>query len=296
MGLLDGLFGSGGASSNQAALDEIRNIPLPVLKEYYPELYKQVAELNPETETAVNLGASEMGGISTDPAARQSPLNALGKLGEIGQAGGRDAQFMADQGQLESDINTNLRGQQGATMQNLAARGLSGGGTELVARQMNAQNASNQQANTAMQAKAQAEQRALQALMQSGQLGGQMQQQDFSQASAKAQAADNINKFNAQNQQGVMSNNVNTRNQAQASNVAAKQGIANQNTGLGNEAQQYNLNLAQRNYDNAMGRATGVANQYNNIAAGKDKERAADQALVGNIIGAGASAYAGGKK
>ena len=295
MGLLTSLFGEGGASDNNAALEAVKNVPLPVLREYYPELYKQVVSLNPEMETAVNLGPSAMAGISTDPAMRQAQLNALSKLQEVGNAGGRDAQFLADQSRLENDINTNLKGQQDAIMQNLATRGLSGGGSELVARQMAAQGAANQQAQMAMEAKAQAQQRALQALMQSGQLGGQMQAQDFAQQSAKAQAQDAIAKFNAANQQQVISNNTGIKNNAQQWNATQAQNTANQNVGLGNEAKQYNLGLAQQNFNNEMSKATGVANQYNNLANSKNQERAGEMQLVGNIIGAGASAYAGGK-
>lgn len=295
-GLTNALFGGGGGGENQAALEAVRDIPLPVLKQYYPELYQQVATLNPEIESAVTLGPSEMGGIATDPALRQAQLKALSKLQEVGDAGGRDAQFMADQARLESDVNTNLQGQQGAIMQNMATRGMSGGGSEMVARQMAAQQASNKQAQMAMDLNAQAQQRALQAIMQGGQLGGQMQSQDFSQAAQKAQAADAISRFNAQNLQQVNSNNVNTKNQAQQWNATGAQNTANQNTGLRNDAQQYNANLAQQNFNNQMSRATGVANQYNNMANAKNQERAGDMQLIGGIIGAGAGAYAGGKK
>lgn len=295
MGILDPIFGSGGSDDNQAALEAVKNVPLPVLKEYYPELYQQVVSMNPELETAVTLGPSAMEGISTDPALRQAQMKALSKLQEVGDAGGRDAQFLADAARIENDVNTNLQGQQGAIMQNLATRGMSGGGSELVARQMAAQQAANRQAQSSLDLNAQAQQRALQALMQSGQLGGQMQAQDFSQQAQRAGAQDAISRFNAQNQQQVISNNVNAKNNAQQWNATTAQNTANQNTGLRNDSQQYNLGLDQQRFNNEMARATGVANQYNNIAASKDRDRAGDQALVGNIIGAGATAYAGRK-
>lgn len=294
-GITNALFGGGGAGENQAALEAVRDIPLPILKQYYPELYQQVATLNPEIEQAVNLGPSKMDGISTDPALRQAQMKALSQLQEVGDAGGRDARFLADASRLESDINTNLQGQQGAIMQNLATRGMSGGGSEMVARQMAAQGAANQHAQSAMELNAQAQERALQAIMQSGQLGGQMQNQDFNQAAQKAAAADAISKFNAQNLQQVNSNNVNTKNQAQQWNATSAQNTANQNTGLRNDAQQYNANLAQQNFNNQMSRATGVANQYNNMANAKNQERAGDMQLVGGLIGAGANAYGSSK-
>lgn len=296
MGLFEQIFGGGGKGESEKAVDLFKNLPLPVLKEYYPEIYKQVAELQPELETAVNLGPSEMAGISTDPALRQAQLNALSKLQEVGAAGGEDAQFLAEQSRLESDINRNLRGQQDAIMQNLATRGMSGGGQELVARQMSAQDAVNRQAQMAMDAKAQAQQRALQALMQSGQLGGQMQAQDFGQAAQRAQAQDAINRFNAANQQDVMSRNVGVKNQAQQYNVGTAQDIANRGVDVKNQAQQYNLNLAQQDFENRYKKAGGTASAYQNLGASKDAARDREAGFLGGLIETGArAAFPGGK-
>jgi len=266
-------------------LKKAQEIPLPILKEYYPELYNSVVSMNPELETAVNLGPSEMAGISTDPALRQAQLGALSKLQEIGSAGGRDAQFLSDAARLENEVNTNLQGQQGAIMQNMAAKGMSGGGSELVARNMAAQQAANRQSQQAVDLNAQAQQRALQALMQSGQLGGQMQQQDFSQAAQKAQAADAISKFNAQNQQDVISNNVASKNNAQQWNAQNQQSAANQNTQARNQAQQYNLNLDQQQYDNQM-KKLGLYNGVSGSMANNSYNQARDQdQFLGSIAG-----------
>lgn len=294
-GLTKSLFGGGGEGDNSAALEAVKNIPLPVLREYYPELYKQVVSLNPEMDTAVNLGPSKMEGVSTDPSLRAAQMSALNKLQEVGSAGGRDAQFLSDAAKLQSDVNTNLQGQEGAIQQNMAARGMSGGGSELVARQMAAQNAANRQSQAGLDLNAQAQQRALQALMQSGQLGGQMQAQDFGQQSQKAQAADAISRFNAQNQQNVMSSNTANKNQAQQYNAQNQQNIANQNVGQNNQAQQYNLGLAQQNFNNQVTKASGVAKQYENMAATKNQERDSDRGLVGGLLSAGMTAYAANK-
>jgi hypothetical protein len=298
-GLLSGVMDiiDGGASKqaqgiSQQMLDEARNLPLPVLKQYYPELYKQVVSLNPETETAVNLGPSEMQGVSTDPATRQAQMNALNKLQGIGEAGGKDAQFLSDSGRLENDVNTNLQGQQGAIMQNLATRGMSGGGSELVARNMAVQSAANRQSQAGLDLNAQAQQRALQALTQSGQLGGQIQAQDFSQQSAKAAASDAINKFNTVNQQQVMANNVATKNAAQQTNATNAQSISNQNTGLNNTAQQYNANLAQQQYDNELKKRGLISQAGSGLAKSYQDESNGNRQFVGGIISAGASAGA----
>ena len=300
-GLISGIMGflDGGAAGNardiqEQMLAEARNIPLPILKEYYPELYKQVVTLNPEMETAVTLGPSEMQGISTDPALRQAQMNALMKLQGIGEAGGRDAQFMSDAARLENDVNTNLQGQQGAISQNMAARGMSGGGSELVAKQIAAQQAANRQAQMGMDLKAQAERRALDAIIQGGQLGGQMQNQDFNQQAQKAQAADAINRFNTQNRQQVLSNNVASKNRAQEYNANNAQDVSNKNVGLNNQAQQYNQNLSQQQFDNEMkkrglitGAQQGLANSYMNESQGNKQ-------FMGGLIATGAKAFGKG--
>ena len=268
-----------------------QSIPLPVLEEFHPELYKQVVALNPELETAVNLGPSEMGGIATDPRLRQAQLDALSQLQEVGAAGGRDAQFLADQARLESDINTNNAGNQGAIMQNLATRGMSGGGSELVARNMSAQASSNRQAQMAMDSNAQAQKRALDAIMQSGQLGGQMQNQDFNQQAQKAQASDEINRFNAANKQQVITNNTSARNNAQQWNAQNTQGLSDKNTDVSNDSRKYNQNLDQVHFNNQMTQM-GMANQAGSAAADNSARMAAENnRFLGSAISAGATAY-----
>lgn len=294
MGLLDFLVGDGEQQAQNISremVQDAKNLPLPVLKEYYPELYKQVVELNPELDTAVNLGPSAMQGISTDPALKQAQMSALSKLMETGELGGRDAQFIADQNRIQNDVNTNLQGQTGAITQNLATRGMSGGMSEMVAKQLAAQGGANRQAQMEMDAKAQAQQRALSALMQSGQLGGQMQAQDFSQKAQQANAQDQIAKFNAANQQNVQSSNVAAKNQAQQYNASNQQNVANQNTQGSNAAKQYNLNLTQQQYDNEMKKRGLLTNAQSNLANQYQQEAAGNRQIVGGLIGAGAQAF-----
>jgi hypothetical protein len=295
--ILDTVSGGGYGQAqgiSKDMLEQAQNIPLPILKEYYPELYQVVASMNPELETAESLGPSKMEGIATDPALRTAQMNALNKLTSIGDAGGRDAQFLADQARLESDVNTNLQGQQGAIQQNMASRGMSGGMSEMVAKNMNAQQAANRQAQMGMDAKAQAEQRALSAIMQGGQLGGQMQAQDFSQKSQQAQAADMINKFNAQNRQDVQSRNVGAKNTAQQYNVGNQQGIADKNVGQKNNAQQYNLNLAQQQYDNEMKKRGLVTGAQKDLANSYGQEADRNRQFIGGLISSGSKAAGAG--
>jgi hypothetical protein len=274
----------------QQMLREAQSIPLPILKEFYPELYQVVAQMNPELETAVNLGPSAMAGISTDPKLRQAQMNALSKLESIG-LGEQSAEDQARMANITNDVNTNLQGQQGAIMQNLAQRGMSGGGTELAQRMMASQGAANRQASMAMDAKAQAERRALDAIMQSGQLGGQMQSQDFQQQQSKAQAADAISRFNAQNQQNVIGSNVGAKNQAQMYNAGQQNQAGQMNTEARNQATQRNLSLAQQDYENKLKKLGIVSNAQAGMADTYRNQANQNRQFVGGLIGAGAQAY-----
>jgi hypothetical protein len=294
--IISGLGGGGekkAAGIQEQMLAEARNLPLPVLKEYYPELYQSIVQMNPELETAVNLGPSAMQGVSTDPALRQAQMNALSKLEQIG-LGEESVEDVARMNNITNDVNTNLQGQMGAIQQNLAQRGLSGSGLDMVQRNMAAQGAANRQANMALDAKAQAERRALDAIMQSGQLGGQMQSQDFSQQQAKAQAADAIAKFNAANQQGVQSANVGAKNNAQMWNAQQQQAAQNQNTDLRNQANLRNLNLTQQQYENELKKRGLVSGAQQGLADTYAGQAASNRQMVGGLIGAGAKAFAGG--
>lgn len=275
------------------ALEAAQNIPLPVLQEYYPELYQKVVELQPELVDAVKLGPSATEGVTTDQGARQAQLAALKSMQEIADGGGMNLTDKANLAKIQNDINANLQGQEGAIQQNMAAKGMSGGMSELVARNMAAQNAANRQSQQGLDVAAQAQQRALQAMMNQGQMAGQMQNQDFNQQMQKAQAQDAIAKFNAQNLQDTRNTNTATRNNAQQWNAQNAQSIAGQNTGLKNEAQKYNNNLPQQNFNNQMTRL-GLGNQALGQMAQNEQNRANSQnQFVGGLISAAGQYYGG---
>lgn len=266
-------------------------IPLPVLKEQHPELYAQLAQFNPEMDQAISLGPSAMGGIALDPAYKQAQMSALAKLQNITDNNGQDAQSMADNARLQNEINSQLQGNTGAIQQNMATRGLSGGMSEMVAKQMAAQQAANRQAQMGMDINAQAQQRALAALSQQGQLGGQLSQQDFSQQAQKAQAADAIAQFNARNSQNVQSSNVAARNQAQQQNLINAQNIHNQNVDTKNRAAEWNTNgKAQQEYANQLQRIGLQGNALQGMAQNSSRQAQAQDQFIGGVA-SGAAQY-----
>lgn len=300
MGVADSILDFVGGGGYQEAsdiysglVDQAQGIPLPILKEYYPELYAQVAQYAPESESAQMLGPSAMEGISTDPRLRQAQMNALIKLQEVGDQGGLTATDKARLAQIQTQNDAALRGQTGAIQQNLATRGLSGGMSELVARNIAAQEGANRQAQQGLDVKAQAEQRALDAIMKSGQLGGQIGQQDFSQAAEIARAKDLIGQFNARNTQDVQSRNVGARNQAAQQQARTAQDIANQNVGTRNEAQMRNIGLPQQNFQNQLTKQGLISGAQLGRARNEVEMADRNRQLVGDLIGTGAKFFAG---
>lgn len=276
-------------------LKEAQNIPLPILKEYYPEVYKVVASINPELETSVNLGSSKLEAISQDPRLKQAQMSALTKLMDISENNGEDAQFKSQINKLQNTVNSNLKGNSDAITQNMATRGMSGGMSELVSKQLAAQNASNQQSQMGLDIQAQAQQRALQALMNQSSMANQMDQTGFNQQATVANAQDAISKFNAQNQQNVLSRNTATKNNSQQWNAQNQQNVSNQNVGASNQAQLYNLGLAQQQYDNEL-KKKGLVNQgYQSMANSASQQAQQQNQLVGNISSAVAQ-YAAANK
>lgn len=282
--------------------DYFKGLSAPNIADMEIQLQQLVEQgvLTPEEANAELSGRSEMDNISTDPRLKQAQMDALLGLQDISD-GGLTAMDEANLGRIRNEENTAARGQREAILQNAASRGLGGSGLELMSQMQNQQDSATRTSQRDMDVAGMAQQRALDALIKGGQLGGQMQAQDFSQQAQSAQANDAISKFNAQNKQQVGMANVLARNQAQESNLANRQNIANQNVALQNQQQEYNKNLIQKNYDNEIKKRNGQAGigTQNAANAGTDNQNRANanNQLIGGLLGVGTSAaLARGKK
>lgn len=255
--------------------------------------------LTPEQAQAELAGRSEMDNIQTDPRFKESQFEALNALQDIGDGGLTAADEAALQ-KIQTQENTQARGQREAIIQNAAQRGMGGSGLELMAQLQNQQDSATRASQRDMDIAGQSQERALQALIQGGQLGGQMQAQDFNQQAQVAGANDAIAKFNAANKQQVGMANVAANNAAQAANLQNKQSVMNQNVQTRNQQEQYNKELQQRQYDNEIKKRSGQAGiaQNNAQAAGQNSQNQANanNQMIGSIIGAGASIYGANRK
>lgn len=281
--------------------DYFSDLELPSAQEMSLQLERLVQQgsLSPEQAQAMMQERSAMENVQSDAGSKQAQMDALLGLQDITSSGGMTAQDKARMQQIQNQENSASRGAREAIMQNAQARGMGGSGMDIMAQLQNQQDSATRASNRGTEVAGMAQERALQALMQQGQLGGQINQQQFGQDSARAQAQDAISKFNAQNKQSVNLANTQANNQAQAGNLANKQNIANQNVGLSNQQQMHNKALIQQNYENELKKRQGQAgigsqNASNQFAESQGAANANNQ-MVGALIGAG-GAYLGKKE
>ena len=177
---------------NAAALDKInkklQDMGLPNISPVEYEEINNVYVVHQQDDSLLN-------GIEVDPQYKEAQLAALGQLGDLSEGGLSLGDKVAMQ-ELTDMVGAQDAGRQGAIQQNMAARGMAGGGQELAARMMSQQGGADRAGRAASQQAARAEQRALEAIMQRGVLGGNMRGQEFDQQAKIAQAQDAINQFN----------------------------------------------------------------------------------------------------
>lgn len=291
-----GFLGIGGHAdySNTDAAELIKGTQLPDIESMKLQLQQLVeqGQISPEEAQTYFQQQSEMSNISLDPRFKNAQLDALSSLQNISDEGGINANMRSQLNDIQTDEDTRARGAREAILQNAQARGVGGSGVELLNNLTNAQDSATRSSQRGFDVAAQAQQNALQSLQAAGQLGGQLQGQEFNQQAQIAGANDSINRFNTQNQQNVNSQNVAARNVAQEKNLASKQNVANSNVDLANKQQQYNNELVQQNFQNQLSKNTAAANALNKVAAAQDAKNAQSDANTKQLIGTGLTAAA----
>jgi len=243
------------------------------------EKYRQAGILTPELEQQINQNVSKVSEITTQGQGKDAQLQALKQLSETSK-GGMTGADRAALNQARQQSQSAEEGKRQQIMQQFAARGQGGMGAELAAQLAGSQQSSNEQAAASDRLAQMAQQNALQATSQLGGLGTNVEGQQFGEANTKAQAQDEMNRFNITNQLSQQQRNVGSKNQAQASNLANLQAINNTNVGQGNQELQRQrqgeqtdyinkLNLAQRKADSLSGRATSLQAEGDAAAKGQ---------------------------
>lgn len=289
-----GAFGSAKDSANKG-VEAYRDIDLPTAEELQFQLSELVnnGNLTPEQAQAIMQDSSALNNITLDPKLKQAQMEALAQLQDIGQNKGLTAMDRAQLAQIQSDEATQARGAREAILQNAQARGMGGSGMEMLAQMQNAQDAATRQSARDTSVAGMAQQRALQAIQSAGQLGGQIQGQDFEQQARIAAANDAINQFNTANKNQAMMQNVGAANDAQKFNLAKEMEVRKANTDIKNQQAQVGANARQQVAQNALNKAGGVSGAYGNVAQTDMARGQANTQMFGSLLGAGATAYAG---
>lgn len=215
--------------------------------------------------SAVSQGDSNLRNVVTDPRLKEAQLKALASLQDVGDSGGMTMADKANLARIQNDSASADASRRAAILQNMQQRGMGGSGSELLAQLSSSQAATDRQAQQGLDVAGMAQQRALQSLQDAGGLAGNLRGQDYGEKANAAAAQDAIDRFNAQNQTAMNTdnahmgyqaglNNAQMGLQAQATNQGARQGVYNKNTDTANQQQYFNqFQIPQQNYQNQMG-------------------------------------------
>ncbi len=293
IGGLGGLFGGGGDDGGdylEEAMALYGTTEIPSIEDQRLILQKYIEQgsLSPEQAEAALVKINGVDSMNLDTAGKDAQMAALSQLSDIGNEGGLTASDKSKLQGIQNQEQTAARGAREAILQNAQARGAGGSGLEMLAQLQNAQEAATRQSTRDLDVAAMGQERALQALQAAGQLGGNINQQQFGQEKAVADSRNEIAKFNAANTQQVGLANTAANNAAQATNLQNKQNVANSNVDLSNQQQQYNKGLIQQNFNNKLNKASAVGNLAKNQANQSNLSNAADN----NLFGAGLASLA----
>jgi hypothetical protein len=284
--ILGGPKGNEGFGTLALAISELQklNIPEEEALKVILENPKLVGELVPALEGQLpQLQESAMQAIELAPKLQTMTDTAIDQVGQRLEGGLTDAD-RAELDQISRASRAQAQGQDARLLQNLAERGVLGGGQEILLRQAAAQQAMQAGAENAQNVARQAQSNRDAAIQQASAL----RQQSFGEESQKAQAADIINRFNLENQIGAKTRDTERLNQAQAANLAAKQAIENQRATTRNEQEMYNKQVPIQKYNMELGKAQSIAGALTGQAqaemAGADRK----QSGINSILGGGA--------
>lgn len=305
VGLLGSLLGgnqaagSSGAALNDATianniLQSIQQAP-DISKPLILQQYQQAGLMTPELEQAVQLGQSAVSQVGTDQGSLNAQRAALQQLQLTGQMGMTASERNA-LNQIQQQEGAQVQGNQQAIMNQLHAQAGGAGsmqGLQLMQQLQAEQGGANAAAQQSSNVMANAQQNALQAAAQSGQLGGQINAQQFGQGVTKAQAADQFQRFNVAAQQAAQNANVAAQNQGQMYNLNNAQNLSNANVSAGNQNQYYQNQAALQQWQANAGLAQVQAGGYNNLA-NINEGNATQQAQAASNTGAGLGGLAGG--
>lgn len=220
-----------------------------LLQQFVPETVPYVEEVAPQQVKAASAGAVQ---------GRQSQLDALGKMRQLMNQG-YDPQTAIEMARAERGMGAEAASARATGQMEAQRRGFAGGPSAYALGA--AQAGQDSLAALQQQALAGAAQRRFQAAQQVGSMGSQIRGEDVNLEQANVNAINAFNQRQASSKQNWMQQQADTRNQATLRNMGEAQRIYEGNKMRNYDAQvrQQGMQntLAQQQYQNALGKATG---------------------------------------
>lgn len=279
-------------SAMEAAIAQIQSVGAPpdLSAAIIKEKFKQVGLLDPQLEEKIDAGVSEMANLQERTETRDAQMKALSQFGSLSKTG-LSMEDRAAFNELRRKTQQDAEAKRQQVLQQMQARGLGGSGAELIAQLQAGQSGAEMQAQAGDNLSAQASQRALQALSQYGNLAGNVRTQDYDVDSAKAQAADELKRFDVSNQVARQQRNVSAKNQAQQYNLDTAQDVANKNTATANAEKERQAQAARQYWQDRLSYAGALAGGERDRADIYDKKAQRTQDLWSGIGSAGSKAF-----
>lgn len=276
-----------------AELDAI-GLPPDLSQKILYEKFKVAGILTPEMEQDLGEVSSTMANVKEDPTLRNAQMDSLTKMSQYGKTGLRP-EDRAQLGQILDQLRSSAEGKKEQIKNEFAARGQSGSGTELISELQASQGADQLASQQGMELAAMASKNAMGAIQAQAEMASGVRNQDFSANSAKAQAKDEMNKFNYQYASARQSRNVAARNSAQQYNVQTAQQVSAANTQQENSERLRQVEAKRQYWQDRLSLAQSKANAYTGQASFSQAESARKGQMgasigsgIGQAIGAGA--------
>jgi hypothetical protein len=258
-----------------------------------PTELKVLATANPTLYNAVV--PKEMSRILDSPAMREAQSTALGQIQDVAKEGTPLVDRLAQRkmqmaaGATADRLNENV-------LQNLAARGRTGGGTEVAARLAASSVGANQAADLGNEMAEAAALRRIAAAGQAGDMASNIRGQDVGVQSANAQFSERYNELVSQLLSQQNASNAQALTEAQAANAANTQRIGDANATAKYATEKDNLErknallqeLWNQRYAKTSGQSGAMAGAANALARRSAQKAAAIQAVgegAGKTIG-----------
>lgn len=300
LGGLAGMFADNDDAQRTRAqmVEEWRRLNLPEQNaEFIPApILREVAARTPELFTPENRD-DQFEVYREDPEGRRSQLQNLAYLEKVRDEGMSDLDRLQAMDAQRGIARAHSRAQQ-SILRDLAARGRLGGGNEVLARQMAAQQAAELSRGLGSDLARSALERRMQGALAAGNQAQALRSQDFQVGQTRADTMNRWNQFMMEMLTGSAQQNALARERAQAANVAARQGRSDQNTLMDYENRvghrDLRNQLAQQQFGNQVTKTQGITGGLAGIAAGQDAEAAARRdslqslgSSLGGLVGGG---------